>query len=82
MPAVDADRLLALTGLPVTGYCTSPEKLSSRISGEFGPCVPQHTPGSHLALPARCRMTYYSCVRSSGPRGIRTPGLLNAIETR
>ena len=27
-------------------------------------------------------MTYYSCVRSSGPRGIRTPGLLNAIETR
>ena len=38
--------------------------------------------GFHLALPARCRMTYYSCFRFSGPRGIRTPGLLNAIETR
>lgn len=27
-------------------------------------------------------MIYYSQFRFSGPRGIRTPGLLNAIETR
>ncbi len=39
-------------------------------------------PGSHLTLLARWQMIYYSCETFSGPRGIRTLGLLNAIETR
>ena len=51
--------------------------------------------GSHRALLTRWQMVYYSCpgflektsqkfisARFSGPRGIRTPDLLNAIETR
>ena len=39
-------------------------------------------PGSHLTLLARWQMIYYSCETFSGPRGIRTLGLLNAIEAR
>jgi hypothetical protein len=52
-------------------------------------------PGSHLALPTRWQIAYYSCpgfretrqacrvsIKLSGPRGIRTLDLLNAIETR
>ena len=62
--------------------------------GEFGlERSADAMPGSHYLLPTRWRMTYYSYefsiyqeqrLRSipSGPRGIRTPDLLNAIETR
>jgi hypothetical protein len=79
-----------------------------------GRCSTNTPPGSHLALPARWWMAYYSCnsriftlhtkksqpwvwrqvllkisqttnyqlTLSSGPSGIRTHDLLNAIETR
>ena len=44
-------------------------------------------PGSHRVLPTRWQMAYYSCrhainLLTSGPGGIRTLDLLNAIETR
>jgi hypothetical protein len=92
----------AVTGYPGAGYLVSPvqpaciSQTDKRVQSQ---CSAGTLLGSHLALPTRWRMTYYSCQAYyylikkrvlcmnsdplfSGPRGTRTPGLLNAIETR
>lgn len=76
-----------------------------QASSTYKLCSRDIMSGSHLALPARCWIVYYSCLTElftfsnysdavqdnrkascpanpSGPRGIRTLDLLNAIETR
>ena len=59
-----------------------PKRQASSVSGRSQ----RRREGLTALFPSLCGMTYYSCldadIRLCGPRGIRTPDLLNAIETR
>ena len=89
---------IAITGIPGPGYYPSPARLvlSQERTGEFDLLalrvhligLPPHSPDSLaddlLLLAWPFVKTKSGRLKSffSGPRGIRTPGLLNAIETR
>ena len=79
----------ALTGATPADAKDAQRPSHLRLTDEFGLCLALPVgaaPGLHLALPTRCRdglllpIAAFQC--ESGPEGIRTPDLLNAIETR